>query len=508
LQVSLRDTLLSLGVFAFDIRKFPSHNRFTGQTNYFAILTLPSASSGKLFLQLHGSQGQRKALQPLYFRNPRDQRNHPLEFRRSNTRELDPLKIKSLQEKQEAEEAKRSKLGSQAPVTRLERPGGSTLSFLTLMTGVWDYDGLGRLVFDQKFKDGRRGYITFGKNTLVVSVSLYLVYKHLYSYSPTQIYLRAETAGVFNWHCRIDIDYAIIEHIIPSYGNGQHGTMTFTLKSPPKFYDIQSTNDLHLYSGGQAPKDISSAFAELNIKPPRSALRLERLCKLSELRDKNSALCMVYKIAFPDIRSVGLALNFVRSFPAVHSVDRRKIMEPITPRCSIEDEYAIFEKMLSDYGPSIPATFTFKIRYQLTVLVLEGMIAPRKMEKLIPYVQRIAELYGEDLTASAVRGLGKRLPTPTPEPKAAGFTASVTGRRRRQTPTPAPAVDAENFMISNLKRILDESIECCQRLEEISRGLDVKQKKYHHLALTYKATVTPTGTWAVNVVDQATKVTF
>lgn len=48
------------------------------------------------------------------------------------------------------------------------------MSFRTLMTGVWDYDHLGKLVFDQKLKDKRQGYITFGKNALVVGISFYI----------------------------------------------------------------------------------------------------------------------------------------------------------------------------------------------------------------------------------------------------------------------------------------------------------------------------------------------
>ncbi|KAI4691855.1 hypothetical protein J4E81_007382 [Alternaria sp. BMP 2799] len=308
------------------------------------------------------------------------------------------------------------------------------------------------------------------------------------------IYLRAETAEAFNWHCRIDIDYATIEHIVPSRGNGQHGTITFTLKSPPKFYDIQSTNDLHLYAGEQAPNDISVALSRLGIKPPKPVLRLQRLCKLSKSHDMNSALCMVYKIAFSDTRSVDLAWTFVKPFFAGPNTKWMKTMEPTASTGSIEHEYAVVNKMLSDYGPSFPQTFTFNIRYQLTALMLEGTIAPWKMKELIPVVQNAAEKHGAELTANAVRLLGKRLPTPTPGVKAADLTSNAVSRRGKRIPTPAPAVEAKSFMIKTIKRILDESIECCQRLEELSRTWDVKQKKQNHLALTYKATVTPTGT--------------
>jgi hypothetical protein len=161
----LKDLLLKLDVLAFDIRKYGGHN---GKP-YFAILTIPSASNGEQFLQRYGSQGRRAARQPLEFQGQR------LEFRLNNKPgQFDPLKIKSLQEKEEAE---RLKIGSQAPIMKLERPSGrSTLSFHTLMTGVWNYNHLGKLVFDQKFKDGRKGFITFGKSALVVSMFSEIVY--------------------------------------------------------------------------------------------------------------------------------------------------------------------------------------------------------------------------------------------------------------------------------------------------------------------------------------------
>lgn len=155
----MKDLLLKLEVLAFDIQKYGGHN---GKP-HFAILTIPSTAKGNKFLQLYGSRGRRVALQSLEFQGQR------LVFQLSNRPgQPDPLKVKSLQEREEAE---RSKLGSQASTLKLERPSGrSTLSFCTLMTGVWDYDRLGKLVFDQKFKDERNGFITFGKSALVVSL--------------------------------------------------------------------------------------------------------------------------------------------------------------------------------------------------------------------------------------------------------------------------------------------------------------------------------------------------
>ncbi|KAG9191768.1 hypothetical protein G6011_10502 [Alternaria panax] len=437
LKIFLKDILLGIDVLAFDIQKYGGHN---GKP-YHATLTIPSTSKGAQFLKQHGSLGRRKALQPLEFQGQR------LDFRIDNKPgQPDPLKIKSLQEREEAE---RSKMGSQTPIMKLERPSGrSTLSFRTLMTGVWDYDHLGKLVFDPKFKDGRKGFVTFGKSALV-------------------IYLQAGIAETFNWHCRIDIPYAIIEHTIPSADNGKHETITFTLKSPPKFYNIQSTDDLHLYSGEKAPNDISSMLANLNVRPQKKVLRLQRLCKLSKPNEKSSALCMVYKIVFPDAQTTRFAWNFVKDF-SVPKLYCWKTMVPIHRTNSIEAEYLVVEDKLRDYGSSIPAAFTFNVRYQLTALLLEGTITPLKMMELIPEVRRIAVQHGADLTANAVRRLGN------------------------QIPIPAPGVEASKFEINTLKNILNESITKSDCHKEISQDWNVKHSKQNFVS-TYKATVTPTG---------------
>ncbi|KAL1800749.1 hypothetical protein ACET3X_001091 [Alternaria dauci] len=433
LKIFLKDILLKLDVLAFDIQKYGGHH---GKL-HFAILTIPSTSKANQFLQLYGSRGRRVALRTLEFQGQR------LVFQQSNRPgQPDPLKVKSLQEREETE---RSKLGNQASIIKLERPSGrSTLSFRTLMTGVWDYDRLGKLVFDQKFKDKRNGFITFGKNALV-------------------IYLQAGISETFNWHCRIDIPYAIIEHTIPSADNGKHETITFTLKSPPKFYEIQSTDDLHLYTGQQAPyesNDISSMLASLNIRPQKKVLRLQRLCKLSKSNDKNSALCMVYKIAFHNAQTARFAWNFVKDF-SVPNIYCWKTMVPGHRTNSIEIEYVLVENKLR-------AAFTFGVRYQLLALVLEGTITPLKMLELIPAVHKIAKEHGENLTASAVRRLGN------------------------QIPTPAPGVEAVEFEINTLTNILNENIAKSKLHEEASRALRAEHSK-QHLVSTYKATVTPTG---------------
>ncbi|ENI03580.1 hypothetical protein COCC4DRAFT_51488 [Bipolaris maydis ATCC 48331] len=441
LQRFLKDKLLKLDILAFDIRK---HNSHKGQP--FAILTVPSTSNGNRFLQYYGSRGRQVPLHSLVFQG------QALTFCKNNKPgQPDPLKIRSLQEK---DAAMRSKMGSQAPTAQASQAGRSTLPFSALMTGVWDHTTLGTLSFQEKYKDKRQGYVTFGKSSLVV-------------------YLQESTLESYNWHCRIDIPYAIIEHVVPSFGfesQGRNGTITFTLKSPPKFYRIESTDDLHLYAGKETPQAqiLVAGLAALNLTSKQKTNRLERLCALNANNTKNSALCMVYQIIFSDTRSAQNAWNFVKD----HSVPEEYCWQTMILNKSshrIEDELAVVDSKLSAYTPSIPPDFNFAVRYQLAALVLEGTITPAAMINLIPHIQRIAKQYGPEATATAVRRLGQ------------------------QVPTPAPDVSAETFKVRKFVELTQDNVEDCKHMELASRDLNGKQKKHHHLALTYKATVTPTG---------------
>jgi hypothetical protein len=157
----LKDKLLQLDTLVFEIRKYHGHN---GRP--FAILTVPSTSSGNRFLQYYGSRGRQVPLHSLIFRG------QPLTFCKNNKPgQPDPLKIRSLQEK---DATMRSKMGKQAPTAYASQASQSTLSFSTLATGVWDYDALGALSFQEKYKDRRQGYVTFGKSSLVVSSQFHM----------------------------------------------------------------------------------------------------------------------------------------------------------------------------------------------------------------------------------------------------------------------------------------------------------------------------------------------
>ncbi len=369
-----------------------------------------------------------------------------LRFQKSNRPgQPDPLKIKTLREKEEHMEKNIS-------TTQIKPSSQPTLSFQALMAGVWEVGLQGGLYFDPSFRDSRQGYITFGKSALV-------------------LYLQQGLQPGFNWHCRIDISHAAIEHVIPAIDELRRGIITFTLKSPPKFYDIQSTDDLHLYSGNEMPNgsNLLPDMSRLTLRPKGNRHRLDRLCALSSSHAKSSALCMVYRVMFPDLRTAEHAFNFVKDY----SVSEKycwKTLTPVVRSNMIEAENAIVESILSNYHSSVPSEFDFAVRFQLTALVLEGTITPLKMIGLIPLVQELAKVHGAELTAVAVRHLG------------------------RQIPTPGPSQDVKSFQLKTFAETIQGSVEDVQNQTAAHQMLTGRRKKHQHLALTYKATVTPTGT--------------
>jgi hypothetical protein len=150
---------------------------------------------------------------------------------------------------------------------------------------VWSYGHLGRLVFHQKYKDARTGHVTFGRHALMIYLGF-----------------NSSTPRSSEWHCRIDVPYAVLEHTILSDENGTRSAMTLTLRSPPKIYEIVDTEDLHLYTGQSVVLDtgVVSAFSNLTLgasrspKLERSRLpKLQRLCTLHPEHKENVGLCMV-----------------------------------------------------------------------------------------------------------------------------------------------------------------------------------------------------------------------
>jgi hypothetical protein len=430
-RLFLRDKLRKFDILAYDV--------FKKQGVRFATVTVANPANGQKFLDRYGP----RARPPLSFGFI------ALNCKRSNKPgQPAPLKVVSLLQKEEEYRSRRLNQPSTAGASGSSQP---IFPFTTLMTGIWDYDHRGTLLFDQKFKDMRTGSITFGRHALV-------------------IYLKIATSPGFDWHGRIDIPYAILEHTIPFLENGQRGSITLTLKSPPKMYRIVATDDIHLYTGDQSTASVAALpnLESLSLGGPvrgRKVAKLERLCGLHANHDRTSALSMVYKLLFPNVAMLYQAWAFMKDFsvPQAHCF-KPMALQNIKPLPSMEHEYLELDRALSR------STLHFAEKFQVLALVLEGTLSPMLMLAMLPSICSICVPHSPKMTAVAIRNLA------------------------RQIPTPGPDVDLYHFTILKLRKTLADNIRDAESAEVTYTTMHGKRKQQEHLALTYKATVTPTGT--------------
>jgi len=300
--------------------------------------------------------------------------------------------VRVLADKEADMRAKALKNGTKLSPSHASQP---ILSFSAFEVGTWVYDNDTVLTFNSKFKDQREGTVTFGRSALV-------------------IYLAAITQPGYHSHCRIDIPYAIIEHAIPSH-TGSKGTIHLTLKSPPKIYRIENTNNIHLYSGKASDSidDVLSALAGFTIRSPSKTKSLHRLCSLADEKSITAALCLVYRLVTPDVASCQRAWSNISQLSG-HSKGQLWSIIPQMVTNPIEEDFNEMDKHMSQWSASQNSAFTFGVRFQLLALVYEGTVTPTMMTRLIPFVSSCCKAFGAELVTLAVRRLGEQIPTPGP----------------------------------------------------------------------------------------------
>lgn len=237
-------------------------------------------------------------------------------------------------------------------------------------------------------------------------------------------------------------------------------------------YKLISMDDLHLYSGQQALPTLDQIvdFRSLQLSP--KSKRMERLCALREKNDKNSALCMAYQLILENSSSANRVWRFLKGHSAISAKDHWRTADSLPhsmDKPTIEDDFAVFRERLRVLTRWRENALGFDACYQLYCLVLEGIIPPLALMHLLVDINSIAKKYGSEATANGIHKLGYELPTA------------------------APKVHSDELSDETFKKILVSRIEDSQGTSATSEVLLKKQAKYHHLALTYKATVTPTG---------------
>ncbi|KAF2121912.1 hypothetical protein BDV96DRAFT_133657 [Lophiotrema nucula] len=317
--IDLRD-LLKEHLYRFNIRYFDIQIDYTRERK--AIITIEEETKAREFLATFGGK---HPVQRLFLLE------ELLEFGHSTHRgQPDPLKVRLLREKRLCQWSASETIDPQSFIKTCtyfkaaERP--PVFHIVSLETGLWMRDRLGKLSFDQKYKDARNvGTIIFGQNTLVIYLEKS---RHRNSY-----------------HGRIDIPYDSIENAITT-SSSKHDFLTCTLRTLPKVYEFVGEKNLHLYLGqlSRAP----SSKGEIS-RSPKSHTLLRR-CNLSSNVDDNVALCTVYRVSLRHKQQASRLLQFIRRIPTLHRKDCFKTTVPSGRTKSVAFEYEVLEHKLSDFG--------------------------------------------------------------------------------------------------------------------------------------------------------------
>ncbi|KAL1654362.1 hypothetical protein SLS61_002962 [Didymella pomorum] len=173
---------------------------------------------------------------------------------------------------------------------------------------------------------------------------------------------------------------------------------------------------------------------------------------------------MVYKLQFGNVKTMRYAWTLIRDF-AIPGMDLWRTPIGHVQTSKIEQDYADLELALTSV---VPQYVSFGVAYQMMALVLEGTVPPRNMTQLLPGIYDLVKRYGSTRTAAGIRDLAQ------------------------QIPTPAPNIDGKSYRTKAIIDMIDANInKPLIAADELSSSS--KRSKHEHLALTYKATVTPTG---------------
>ena len=300
-----------------------------------------------------------------------------------------------------------------------------------LRCGTWDYSGT-QLVFTQHFSDGRQGSVSLGFNGAVILLG-----------------------GSDTTQCRIDLSYHDCGNIVS--GTYDNPTITFTLKIPPKFYEI---------SGEDA---LAAAILNMTLgSRPRNSTETKktRVTSINDKHAKIAGVCFVYRITLSDYNQLGAVrtlLNRNPKMPPTISTGTPTVLPPESlDQSSVRLSHELTDS--SRYG-KLP----FNMLYQLDRLARNGVLSPRKVQELLPKISKILEQHGQDAALSAIR------------------------RFYRKVPFAGPETESSELSKYALEQMLDEFADEYDQYQYNPENPYQIVKRHTHINLIHKIVVTPAG---------------
>lgn len=414
-----RPILLEFSVVSFECNKIKGKGC--------AILTFRDGAKALLFLEKYGlpsnplPQSRPKATLVL-FRKPitiTPSTNTPSEFL---------LRTLELEEKKFLQKQKQTATNSRSKKKRHT----NIFHFRSMSCGSWTYEK-SRLNFNPHSGDLRIGSIIFGKSSLVIL-----------------LYPSPQTC----WTCRLDISYFSIIHILT--GGPSNPTVSITLSSPPKIYELDTASDL------SGPESLVQGMnnLSLNSSRPRQQNTRTRLWGIDSNHAAVVSLCLVYSVVLAEPAAAAAVHHLLTGSSSMPQTVYFPTPTKISHRSFIDD-FHLLKIRLSDYTQL--KSLHFGLRFQIQRLVQNVYLPPAKVLSLLPEIEQLVQTYGPLKITVAVRRLASQVPWPGPE------------------------VEARDFDIKELARLIRES---AARFSSEGSIYDLAQR-YEHLALVHKVTVTP-----------------
>jgi hypothetical protein len=324
----------------------------------------------------------------------------------------DELELRSLRQ-EDLEKA------SKVPRVPISEPKKTQKKFAisSLTCGVWEYSG-SEPVFVRYFQDPRRGELS----------------------------LRRESINI----CLRSLDDLISHDIVFDYhslgtsiylGNSGNPTVTLSLEYAPRIYQ----------------QDLYQNLAYMSLTKKDHRRKKDRIETLGGGFGTVGAVCLTYQLTLTAYTDIWMLQNSKkeRHIPALVPWPTRTT-EPLLP---LSDQMVSFMYWLNQ--ENVP----YRIRYQLQMLVWNGILAPNKVAGLFPEMPHLLRRVGADQAAKDLRNLA------------------------REVQYPGPEAEEYSFSVPALKQTLAE----LEKKSGYETFIRKSQAANRNKALIHKATVTPLG---------------
>jgi hypothetical protein len=248
---------------------------------------------------------------------------------------------------------------------------------------------------------------------------------------------------------RVDFSYYSVQSI--TLGNSRDPSLTVTVSEAPRIYEIT-----------QIEQTLEALLSNLGIRSQtRTPPRRQRISSLGTTHDTVVSSCFVYRILLSEPSSLGHIDSLLKQ--------GQKLPPGISCPTSVMAAGTAFHYEMRALLYALSYTYqslSFGVKFQMQRLAQNGFLAPASVLKLLPEVTRVFTRSGSVICIEAVRKLF------------------------RQIPFAGPDADPKSFDLQNLVGLLRQNEKTATVYG--CPMFDLTQQ-HSHIALIYKATVTPTG---------------